>query len=388
MRVLAVVGCAVLSHGAMSLPRSSAAWGQTVSSATVTEILDSNQIFIQNRRAAVNSVAQRQQRVRTQAARASLRFDNGAVARLAHNSSLMVGQCAQLSRGTLLVNGTLNGCSTTTVAGVRGTIYTLEVTEAGETIIQVFEGEVAVGQRTDTPIPDPAETEDDPWMEGDDLGEGGEESWNDVSPEDVAPEDSDSEDSDSDHRSHQPAPPRSTPKAVPASTLVFHPKPTLAFPRLPSRPAVIPSLPGPEASSDQEDDLDDDNLDDAPTEEVDLSPASPEDAAADQAETVDFNANTVLMIAEGEQVVINAASDEATISILTAEDFLELLDGPLMQGFSVNIPGMSDLRGAFHRLFPNLPMLPMVPVVPSVVIPQVPTYPNQPIGPSPSFPFP
>lgn len=382
MRVLAVVGCAVLSHGVMALPRS-AAWGQTVSSATVTEVLDSDQIFIQNRRAAVNSVAQRQQRVRTQAARASLRFNNGAVARLAHNSSLMVGQCAQLNRGTLLVNGTLSGCSTTTVAGVRGTIYTLEVTEAGETIIQVFEGEVAVGQRTDTPVPDPSETGDEDWMEGEDLEEERGEPWNDVGPEDVAPNNS-----GLDSRSPSPESTLSTPKAISVNALILNPKPTLAFPWLPSRPDVIssPSLPSP----DQSDGADNSPTDASPAEEVNLKPASTEDPAAEQTETVDFNPETVLVIAEGQQVVVNAESDEATISILTVEDFIALLEGPLMQGFSVDIPGIGDLQSVLRRLFPNLPMIPTLPVVPSLIIPQPQPRPSSPTSPmpTPSIPFP
>lgn len=123
------------------------ALAQSVTQAQVTEILDGNQVFIQERQVAINSVAQRQQRVRTASARAELQFNTGAIARLAQNSSLTVGDCAQLRRGTVLVNGPLNGCTTSTLAGVRGTLYTLEVDEADQTIIRVFEGEVMVSPR-------------------------------------------------------------------------------------------------------------------------------------------------------------------------------------------------------------------------------------------------
>jgi hypothetical protein len=153
------LGTAILG-ATLSLALGHPALGQSITSATVTEVLDSNQVYIQNRAAQVNSVAQQRQQVRTQAARTSLRFNTGAVGRLGHNSSLVIGQCAQLNRGTLLVNGAVNGCTTSTLAGVRGTIYTIQVNEAGQTIVQVFEGEVVV-ERHNQPEPiDPVGEED------------------------------------------------------------------------------------------------------------------------------------------------------------------------------------------------------------------------------------
>lgn len=131
---------AITWQGVASLP----AHAQTVTQARITEIVGGDQVYIQNRKARVNSTAQRQQRVRTDNARASLSFNTGAIARLAKNSSLTIGQCAQLQGGTLLVNGALNGCTQTTVAGVRGTIYTLTVNESGVETLNVFEGTVAV----------------------------------------------------------------------------------------------------------------------------------------------------------------------------------------------------------------------------------------------------
>ncbi|MEM6592111.1 MAG: FecR domain-containing protein [Cyanobacteria bacterium P01_C01_bin.73] len=134
--------------------------GAQVSRATITEILDGNQVYVQNRQAQVNSVARLQQQVRTARSRAELRFNTGAIARLAQNSRLTVGNCAQLQRGTVLVNGAMNGCTRSTVAGVRGTLYTLTVDEDGQETIRVFEGEVAISARSDAPEPDDFELED------------------------------------------------------------------------------------------------------------------------------------------------------------------------------------------------------------------------------------
>lgn len=126
--------------------------GAQVSQATITEILDGNQVYIQNRQAGVNSVAQRRQQVRTGSSRAELRFNTGAIARLAQNSRLTVGDCARLHRGTVLVNGAINGCTQSTVAGVRGTIYTLDVNGTGQETIRVFEGEVIVSSALDDEV--------------------------------------------------------------------------------------------------------------------------------------------------------------------------------------------------------------------------------------------
>ncbi|MBD2038795.1 FecR domain-containing protein [Leptolyngbya sp. FACHB-321] len=123
-----------------------AAQASTINQARITQVLDSPQVFIQNRQAKVNDSAKRGQRVRTGKARAQLTFNTGAIGRLAQNSVLTVGQCARLQQGTLLVNGAMNGCTASVVAGVRGTTYVLEATR-GDTGIKVLEGEVVVSQR-------------------------------------------------------------------------------------------------------------------------------------------------------------------------------------------------------------------------------------------------
>ncbi len=115
-----------------------------ISRGTISEILDGNQVYIQNNTARVNDVANRGQQVRTGSARTQLTFNTGAIARLSSNSVLTIGQCAQLQRGVLLVNGAVNGCTSSVTAGVRGTTYLMEVDEAGQEQIKVLEGEVVV----------------------------------------------------------------------------------------------------------------------------------------------------------------------------------------------------------------------------------------------------
>ncbi|HEY9816713.1 MAG TPA: FecR domain-containing protein [Candidatus Obscuribacterales bacterium] len=136
---------------------------QSITSGRVTEILDSDQVYIQEAIARVNDTASQGQQVRTGSARAQVNFNTGAVARLASNSVLTIGQCANLQRGTLLVNGSINGCTPSTLAGVRGTTYLLSVDEAGQETIQVLEGEVTLSKQVavDTaPDTAPLETSD------------------------------------------------------------------------------------------------------------------------------------------------------------------------------------------------------------------------------------
>ncbi|MFQ4138246.1 hypothetical protein PGN35_018200 [Nodosilinea sp. PGN35] len=347
-RLARLVGAAVVGSTLLALP-GQRAQAQSISAATVTEILDSNQVYIQNRTAQVNSVAQQRQQIRTGTARTSLRFNTGAVARLSHNSSLVVGQCAQINRGTLLVNGTLNGCSTSTVAGVRGTIYTIEVTESGETIIQVFEGEVVVG-RNANPEPvvpmtgdfDPLDPTLDPTVPTTDpvvpfvypaepSGGPGEPSPASPTPDPVIPE---------------PVIPPST--EPPAST--FDPLGT-DF-RFKPGSLVAVSLSGAAHKQTK-----------AAADAVDGETALPADA-----ETVEFTPEDSITVAQGQQVIVDPQKDEAVIAPLGAEDFINLLEGPLINGFAVEIPGIGDLRRSFEQLFPGVPLpyywLPSIPSPP------------------------
>ncbi|NES22882.1 MAG: FecR domain-containing protein [Symploca sp. SIO3E6] len=124
----------------------------TINQAKITEILDSSQVYINGNQTRVNAIARKGQRVSTRNARAELSFNTGGVGRLAHNSVLTIGQCAHLRRGTLLVNGSVNGCTNSTVAGVRGTTYVLVVDETGQEEIQVLEGEVVLSKRVNQDI--------------------------------------------------------------------------------------------------------------------------------------------------------------------------------------------------------------------------------------------
>ncbi len=345
------MGAALVGSSLLAIP-GQRALGQSSATATVTEILDSNQVYIQNRAAQVNSVAQQRQQVRTRDARASLRFNTGAVARLAHNSSLVVGQCAQLNRGTLLVNGNLNGCSTSVVAGVRGTIYTIEVTETGETIIQVFEGEVVVGRN---PNPEPAEPITD----------------------DFDPLDSSLDPTVPTTDPVVPFVNPMEPSALPTEpSPVGPPDPGIPDPGIPDT-TIPPSTEPPPSTF-------------APTMGFDsqlklssLVAANSLGAANKQtdasmgdtdAETVDFAPEDSITLAEGQQVIVDAEDDEAVISSLGAEDFIDLLEGPLIDGFAVEIPGMANLRRSFEQLFPGIPL-------PYFWVPSIPSPPIR-------FPFP
>jgi FecR protein len=119
----------------------------TINQAQIAEILDGSQVYIQDNQARVNDLATRGQRVRTGNSRTQLIFNTGAVARLSTNSVLTVGQCAQLQSGTLLVNGAVNGCTSSIAAGVRGTTYVIQVDEQGQEEVKVLEGEVTVTQQ-------------------------------------------------------------------------------------------------------------------------------------------------------------------------------------------------------------------------------------------------
>lgn len=140
VQVFLVGLCLVVALGFHRLP----SIAQQVTQATIIEILDSDQVFIQNSKARKGSVARSGQQVRTGQARAGLRFNNNAVVRLGKNSSLILGsQCVQLQAGRLVVAGT-RGCVGSVIAVTRGTIYGLEKDETGQGQIKVLEGEVEV----------------------------------------------------------------------------------------------------------------------------------------------------------------------------------------------------------------------------------------------------
>ncbi|MFM7888814.1 MAG: hypothetical protein ACKPCM_19450 [Pseudanabaena sp.] len=243
--------------------------------ATVQEILDGNQVFIQSQQAYVNDVASANQQVRTGNSRTALLFNTGAVARLSANSVLTIGQCSQLSRGTILVDGAINACSSRITTGVRGTTYLLEVDESGNQQVKVLEGEVVV-KRNSQPLVD------------------------------------------------------DTVKDIP--TTKFTPL-----------PATNGSRNKPVAPNSQHT---------KPIDEV--------------------------VLKSGEKIEVAQTGDLGFIQKLTENEFVNLLQGNLFQGFTNQIPGISKVRDAFKGLFPNVNF--------PISIPGIPT-PNIPIPSLPRFPF-
>jgi hypothetical protein len=98
-----------------------------INQARVREILDGNQVYIEQKQAVVNDLAQLRQKIRTAGtSRAGLTFNNGAAGRLGRNASLIVGQCVEVERGQLVVSGPANGCLSGFSVAVQGTMYVME----------------------------------------------------------------------------------------------------------------------------------------------------------------------------------------------------------------------------------------------------------------------
>ncbi|MGK7929136.1 MAG: hypothetical protein AB4290_28515 [Spirulina sp.] len=126
---------------------------QQITSATIIEILDSDRVFIQEQKARLNSVARRGQQVRTERARAGLKFNNNATIRIGRNSSFVVGsRCVEVSRGRVVISGVARGCVGSIVAATRGTTYAIEVSVKQEGTISVLEGEIEVSDLDDASV--------------------------------------------------------------------------------------------------------------------------------------------------------------------------------------------------------------------------------------------
>jgi FecR protein len=253
----------ILMLGVSSSPL--AAQTSAINQARVTEILDSDQVYIQSNRARLNDLANRGQRVTTGTARAQLNFNTGAVARLSPNSVLTVGQCAQLQRGILLVNGAANGCTASVTAGVRGTTYILEVDDQGQEQIKVLEGEVVVTRQTEA-LPDDDAT--------------------------------------------------ATPSTSP-DTAADPPDAAIA-------PTIPPTIP------------------------------TPDDATASDPSMAQPNDDQVVLTA-GQRLATRRGERLGPIQQLTAQDFIDILTGQLIDGFTGELPGIDRIRGAFQQLFPSVP---------------------------------
>lgn len=113
--------------------------------ATVQEILDGRELYIDQRQARVKQQAVAPQEISTGRSRGQLLFNSGAAGRLTSFSLLRLGSgCFQLERGRILVSGPQSGCTRSARLSVRGTNYVLEVDEDGAAEVAVLEGSVEV----------------------------------------------------------------------------------------------------------------------------------------------------------------------------------------------------------------------------------------------------
>lgn len=281
--------------------------------ATVQEILDGNQVFIQNKRASINEVANQKQQVRTGQSRTALLFNTGAVARLSANSVLSIGQCARLRRGTILINGAVNACSASITTGVRGTTYLLEVDESGDQQVKVLEGEVVV-TRNAIPLPDEEDDLDLP-----------------VTPQ--IPQ--------------KPSNNSSKPKQ---------------FSNFPSQPRDLPPINDPQNSR--------------PLQPLETKPVQDKPVLQVQPNSEAKPSDQVILKA-GEKVAIAEKGDLGVIEQIAENEFVSLLTGNLFDGFTNQIPGIDKVRDVFNGLFPgaNFPIsLPNIPL-PNIPIPNLPRFP-------------
>ena len=126
-------------------------------SATVVEILDGNQLYINQKQARVKARATAPEVVSTRDSRGQLAFSSGAAGRLNRFSLLRLGSsCFLMEKGQILVSGKQNGCTRSARMSVRGTNYLIEVKEDGTSELSVLEGSVEVeplkdGAPTDQP---------------------------------------------------------------------------------------------------------------------------------------------------------------------------------------------------------------------------------------------
>jgi hypothetical protein len=117
-----------------------------VTQATIIEILDGDQVFINSQKARRNAVGRFNQTVGTRSARTGIRFDTPGGARLDRNSSMIVGKCVRLERGRAVVSGKMgrNGCVGNVEIRPRGTVYVMEMGDDGQGRVTVLEGAVEV----------------------------------------------------------------------------------------------------------------------------------------------------------------------------------------------------------------------------------------------------
>lgn len=142
-RSSAVLGFAVLFVSGMALPVPDVL--ADTRRATVVEILERPELFIERRQAHVKDVATEPETLTTQQCRAQLLVAGGATARMTRNTLLRLGgQCLLLDRGSVLISGPESGCTRSVRLSPRGTNYILEVLDNGDTAVTSLEGTLQV----------------------------------------------------------------------------------------------------------------------------------------------------------------------------------------------------------------------------------------------------
>ncbi len=312
---------------ALAAPQLAPASAQSTQ-ATVQEILDGDQVFIQNQRAYINEVASQQQQVRTGNSRTALLFNTGAVARLSANSVLNIGQCARLQQGTILINGAINACSSGITTGVRGTTYLLEVDESGNQQVKVLEGVVVV-KRNATPLTDE----------------------NNGSTPSTKP-------------TTKPSP-NTKPTNKPSSQSNTSSFTTSQVKQFTAPSSINNSFPQ------------DNPQNPRPLDPLNSFPANDKPILKVDSSAQPTNQPDEIVLKAGEKVELDNGGVLGIIQKLSENEFVGLLKGNLFEGFTNQIPGIDKVRAVFDGLFPgvNFPIsLPSIPT-PSIPIPSLPRFP-------------
>jgi hypothetical protein len=134
----------------LALAISDSRGGWAAESATVQEIRDGQELYINQKQAAPKDRASAPQTVSTRNSRGQLAFSTGAAGRINRFSLLKLGSsCFLVEKGQILVSGKQNGCTRSARLSVRGTNYLIDVQEDGSAELSVLEGSVDVEQLQD-----------------------------------------------------------------------------------------------------------------------------------------------------------------------------------------------------------------------------------------------
>ena len=113
--------------------------------ATIQEILDGDQLYIDAQKAQVKETAHAPQVITIGRSRGQISFSGGAVGRINRQSLVKLGSsCFLLNKGQILISGRQDGCTASSRLSVRGTNYVLTVSGDGSTDLAMLEGSVEV----------------------------------------------------------------------------------------------------------------------------------------------------------------------------------------------------------------------------------------------------